>query len=353
MNNINNYIKAIKSRFDLERIEKYFDELKKLTVFVIGDTIIDHYLFVHPKGRAMKDAILSVQYVNDAIYPGGILAVANHISNFVKEVKLVTLIGDQNNMLDFINTSLHQNVEIKAFVKKNAPTTIKKRIIDNYRRNKLFKIEHINDMPITKDLTDEILRYLDEELPKYDLVVITDFGHGFINDEIRRKVEEKSKFLALNSQMNSANMGYNYFNLYQRFDFVSMNTEELRFPLCMRFEDIDDVIIEAYNKFRMDKFLVTRGDGGSTYVFNGKFFTAPVLVDSVIDTVGAGDAVFAVASLFVYLKVENDFVPFIANCAGGISANMMGNKDSINRNKLLSLINKVYEREDILKRLVI
>ncbi|MBW2975185.1 hypothetical protein KY366_05700 [Candidatus Woesearchaeota archaeon] len=343
MNEIKEYIKTIKSRFDLGKIEKNLDELKELNVLVVGDTIIDYYLFVNPKGRAMKDPILSVEYVNEEVYPGGVLAVANHISDFVKEVKLVTLIGDRNSMIDFINSSLSKNVKVKMFLKENSPTTIKKRIIDNYRRNKLFKIEYTMDRPILQELTEQILRYLEEELPKYNLVVVSDFGHGFINDEIRRKLEEKSNFLALNSQLNSANIGYNYFNLYKGFDFVSMNTDELRLPLQMRFDDVDSAISEARNRFQMDRFLVTLGNKGSVYVHKGVFFNSPALIGSVKDVVGAGDALFAIASLFVYMEADNDLIPFIANCAGGIAANTIGNKESITRDKLLDFIKKLYE----------
>ncbi|MFC1686946.1 transposase, partial [Nanoarchaeota archaeon] len=129
----------------------------------------------------------------------------NHLSTFVKNIKLVTTIGDRNSYLDFINKSLKNNTELKTFVKENSPTTIKKRMVDQYRNNKLFKIEYINDEPINQKLTNEIVTYLDEEIPKHDLVIVGDFGHGFINDSIRRKLEEKSKFLAINTQSNSSN----------------------------------------------------------------------------------------------------------------------------------------------------
>ena len=345
------YIKKIKSKFSFEQIADCLEKPSNLKVLVIGDTILDKYVFVQPKGRAIKDPILSVGFQSAETYAGGIIVIANDIKDFVKEIKLVTLIGDKNSKLDFIKKSIKDHIKLKTFTKENSPTTMKKRFVDSYKNNKMFKIEYMDDKPISKSLTKEIVNYLDEELPKYDLVIIGDFGHGFINKPIRRKLEEKSKFLALDIQSNSANMGYNYFNLYKKFDFICMNDEELRMPLSMRFDDFDQVIKKAHNEFKYDNFLVTMGKYGSIFVNKGTAFKSPILTESVKDTVGAGDAVFAITSLLAYLKADNELIPFIGNCAGGIAANIMGNKENITKTKLLNFIRGVYENENGMGRI--
>ena len=340
------YVNKIKSKFSLNQIESYLDKLKSLNVLVIGDAIIDEYIFVIPKGRAIKDPILSVEYENHEIYPGGALAIAGHISSYINKVKLVTLIGDHNTKLDFIKKSLPGNIELKTFIKKNASTIIKKRYIDSYRNNKLFKIEYINDKPIENDLTEEIVNYLNGELPKYDLVVVGDFGHGFINDSIREVLENKSNFLCVNAQSNSANMGYNYINHYQKPGFITMDEQEIRLPLMKRFDEINNVIKEFYKKFSYNKFLITAGNKGLIFFNNGDLYKAPILIDTVVDTVGAGDAVFALTSLLIKTEVDNELIPFIGNCAGGIKANIMGNKESVTKEKLLKFIKEKLQGDE-------
>jgi rfaE bifunctional protein kinase chain/domain len=345
MEETKNYVKKIASKFEFSQINELLNKLKNLSVLVIGDTIIDHYIFVGIKGRAIKDPILSVEYKNREIYAGGILAIANHLANFVEKIKLVTLVGDYDSNLDLINKSLNGNIELKSFTKENSPTTVKKRMVEFYKENKLFKIEYINDKPINNELTDEIVNYLNEQIPKYDLVVVGDFGHGFINEKIRRKLEEKSKFLALNVQSNSANMGYNYFNNYKKFDFICMNDEELRLPLCKQFEEINEVINETKSKFVFNNLLVTQGKKGCIFVNGKNIFKSPIITTSIKDTVGAGDALFTISSLLVYLGADNELIPFLANCTGGIAANTMGNKESVTKEKLLNFIKEVYENE--------
>ena len=68
MENNNDYLNQIKTKFKLSEISDLLDKAKGLSVLVIGDTIIDHYIFVRLKGRAIKDPILSVENENQEIF---------------------------------------------------------------------------------------------------------------------------------------------------------------------------------------------------------------------------------------------------------------------------------------------
>ena len=200
----------------VENAKSIFDKLKDLNVLVIGDTIIDEYYFTDPKGRTIKDPILSVDYVRHERYAGGILAIANHVSNFVKNVKLITVLGDKKRSEEFVLEKLNKNISAEIFTKKDAFTTIKRRFIDKVRDEKLFKIEFITDAPLNKEIEKVIVDYLSKEIPKYDVVIVGDFGHGFLSDDIVKALENESKYLSANVQTNSANMGFNYFIRYKK-----------------------------------------------------------------------------------------------------------------------------------------
>lgn len=335
------YIRTIRNRFNYEGFLKKLDSSKNLKALVIGDSIIDQYVFVSPKGRATKDPILSTRFKEEESYAGGALATANHLSSYINQIKLVTLIGDRNSKLDFIKDSLSQNIELKYFIKEDSPTIIKRRYIDKYRNNKLFKVEYINDQPISEKLSKEIVDYLSKELPEQDLVIVSDFGHGFINNPIRNILEEESPFLSTNVQSNSSNLGYNYINHYKNLDFIVMNEDELRLPLMMRFEDINEAIFKFYEKFKFEKFLLTMGKEGCLFFNKGKIYEGPALIRKVVDTVGAGDAVFSILSLFTYLNVDNEMIPFIANCAGALKSGYMGNKETVSKDKLTKFIEEI------------
>lgn len=336
------YIDHIKKSYPMGLIREIISKFRGTKVIVIGDAIIDEYHFTLPKGRAIKDPILSVDFVRHEAYLGGILAIANHVSNFVDEVTCVTAIGDREDKRDFITNTIKKNVRFKFFVKGDSPTTLKKRYLNIVHNEKMFKVEYINDAPVSGALEQEIIAFLEAELPKYDIVLVGDFGHGLITDNVIRIIEKKSNYLAVNSQSNSANLGFNYITRYHEPDFAAMDTQELMYAVEDRFSEIPAIMDKLYHKAGFKKFLVTLSKDGSCYFNEGSKIFSPAFVMRPQDTVGAGDAVFSVASLFAYSN-HDELVPFIANCAGGIAVSYMGNKESITKEGLLEFIEQVYK----------
>ncbi|MBI2140907.1 hypothetical protein HYU16_00635 [Candidatus Woesearchaeota archaeon] len=334
-------ISAVKSKYPLSRLKEMLEGLGSVKAMVVGDTIIDEYHFTIPKGRATKDPILSVDYINHEVYAGGILAIANHVSNFVGSVTCVTLLGNKDDRKGFVEGSLNRNVTLKSFMKENSPTTVKKRYLNYLRNEKLFKVEYINDRPISEKLEAELIAFLNVELPRHDLVLVGDFGHGMITPAIIEVLEKKAKYLCVNAQSNSSNLGFNFVTRYHLPAFVTMDVQELQYAVGDRFSPMPVLIQKLHEKAGFNKFLVTMGKDGAGFFSSGRLSFFPAFVTRPQDTVGAGDAVFSIASLFSYSS-HDELIPFIANCVGGIAVSYMGNKEFITRNALVSFVEEVY-----------
>ncbi len=331
----------LKEKFPQESVKGILEKAKSLKVLIIGDTIIDEYIFTYPKGRAIKDPILSLDYLRSEKYAGGVQAIANHIAGFADNITLVTLLGDWNTCEGFLRKNTDSKIKNVFFVKPDSPTTIKQRFIDNVRNGKLFKVEYINDKPIPLQLEEDILKFLESEIPKYDIVVVGDFGHGFINDKIARIIEDKAKFLATNVQTNSSNMGFNYITKYSRSDYMTSNEQELRLAMSNRFGSFDSLIESLKSNTNFSNVLLTMGSSGCMLITKKGVFSAPSLTDKIKDVVGAGDAVFAITSLMSRLDADPEIITFIANCVGAIAVNIMGNKESVTKDALISFIEEL------------
>ena len=339
------YIQNIKQKYPIEKILSILEKFKSIKILVIGEVIIDEYHFTIPKGRAIKDPILSVDYVYHETYGGGALAIANHVSNFADDVTLLSLIGDKDDRMEFVSKCLNPNIKTKFFVKDNSPTITKKRYLNQLRNEKLFKVEFINDSPISEKLERGILDFLESELHKFDLIIVGDFGHGLINQNIINILERKSKYLAVNVQCNSANLGFNLATKYNSASYVTMDMKEIQYTTGDRFSDIPTLMMKLKERTSFGKFLVTMGQLGAMYYHNGHIYSSPAFIKRPLDTVGAGDAVFAVTSLLAYTK-DDDVLPFIANCVGGIAVSYIGNKDSVTKEKLISFIKELDDEVD-------
>src|SRR3989338_8175480 len=105
-------------------------KFKGLKVLLVGDAIIDDYYFVTPNGISIKDPIISTQFIRKERYLGGVFATARHLSQFVKEVNVITLLGEKKKNKEFIAKSIPQGGKYSYFTKPGAYTTIKERFID-------------------------------------------------------------------------------------------------------------------------------------------------------------------------------------------------------------------------------
>ena len=95
---------------------------------IIGETIIDEYNFCEVLGKSGKEPYLAIKPKKIETYLGGAAAIANHISDFVRNINLVTHIGTKNEYKDFIKSKLKQNIKTNLFKKYNSPTIVKKGI---------------------------------------------------------------------------------------------------------------------------------------------------------------------------------------------------------------------------------
>lgn len=313
------FLESFGRQYSPSDIHKMVDSLADMKVAVVGDAIIDQYHYVSTLGQTGKGNVLAVQYESEEQFAGGSIAVANHVSRFAQEVTLVAGLGDIDSHEDFIRSKLEDNVELVIEYFVGAPTVAKRRFVDN-DLNKFFEVYFYQEEPELKSKGERILKWLDANLGKYDLVIVADFGNGFINQAMVELLTKKSKFLAVNTQINSGNRGYHVINRYEKADFVSLNEPELRLAAHNRHDSLDSVCQKVAVGVDAKYLSVTRGTKGVVMfeVREQQFNRIPALSSRVIDRIGAGDAYLSLSSLCL----AKDLSPEIANFVGSVAAAM-------------------------------
>jgi len=337
------YIEQFKKNFSSDDIIAILKDLKDLNVLVIGDAIMDKYTFCRAIGKPEKAAVVSTKYLYDEIYAGGSLMISNHVAGFAKSVHLITTIGRRNSMEDFIREKLRENVTPKFFYREDAPTIVKRRYIESFNNAKLLEVSEINEEFVNRNIEQEIIAYLEEMIPAVDIVLIADFGHGLITPNIREEIVKKADYSAVNAQTNSANFGFNLITKYSDVDYISIDERELRLPYRAKFGDFEPLIERLVLDTKCEKINVTLGSSGSIYYQKGKTYFVPVFSDSIVDTVGAGDAVLSITSMLAYRDIDPRIIPFVGNATGALAVKILGNKEPINPVKLFKFIKYMLE----------
>lgn len=308
-------------------------------VLVVGEAILDRYSYCVPLAKSPKEFIISTKFTSREDFAGGSLAVANHVAGFCSQVSLVTFLGPHEGQFNFLRSKLRPNVRLQAVKVKERPTIVKERFVEPTFLTKLFEVQYLDDTPLSGDTEEEIASLLAEELRRHDMLIVADFGHGLLTEDLRELFYSCGKFLAVNTQTNSANLGFNPITKYKQADYVCIHEGELRLSLHTQFGDFYSLAGKVQKMLRAQKLMVTRGPHGSALLCSdGSVYETPALSSRVIDRIGAGDAFFAVTAPCAFRGLNPEVIGLIGNCAGGLAVETVGNRDPINPTLLLKYI---------------
>jgi rfaE bifunctional protein nucleotidyltransferase chain/domain len=336
--NLQSYLSDFKKEHTIDQVVEAIDKMKDLNVLVIGDTIIDEYHTCTPLGKSSKSPTISTIFNSESSYAGGILAIANHIQEYANNVHLMTLLGEKNTQLELIKSKLNKSITPTFFTREDGPTPTKRRYLDSYLNLKLFEVTSMNDRYIDENLENEIINHFNTIYDDYDLIVLADFGHGFITPKIIQALEKSNKFLSINAQTNSNNFGYNYITKFHKADYISIDEKELRLPFGDAYCSLEILIEKLADISNCNNIQITLGAKGSIIYKDKQFTTIPAFANSIKDSVGAGDAVLSLTSLCSFLNVPSDITGFIGNCTGSIAVGILGNEKPVYKKDLVKYI---------------
>lgn len=325
------FLKDFGSRWSDKEVQRQIASLSDLKVLVVGDAIVDQYHYSTALGQTGKGNVFAVRYDSEEQFAGGAIAVANHIAGFSGSVTLVTGLGSTDSHEGFIRGKLSQNVTPEFFYFPDAPTVTKRRFVDADLL-KLFEVYFYREDPVMGETEDRICDWLNANLAAYDVVVVPDFGNGFITPRMVEILCGKAKFLAVNTQINSGNRGYHVIHRYPRADFVSLNEPELRLAAHNRHDPLEIVSEQVGTRVNAAQLAVTRGTKGVVMYDSKKkmFHKIPALSTRVVDRIGAGDAFLSLAGLCAANGLDAEVAAFVGSVAAAMDVQIVCNREPVN-----------------------
>ncbi|WP_196602430.1 PfkB family carbohydrate kinase [Pectinatus frisingensis] len=328
-----------------KQIHNMVESFSDLRVLVIGDIIIDEYVFCNVQGLTTKDAAMSTRYDFQERYAGGALAIARHLANFAGKVTLLSMMGNESNISKYIY-DIMAPVECRIVQEPHFITPMKKRYLKRHplrqEYEKLFSVNRLLDSDSIRMVKyDNFYRNLDQLISQYDLVVVCDYGHGLLNNYAIRKIEKDAKYLAVNCQANSSNFGMNIITKYHRANCFVVDERELHLPFGQSTDVMDNLLKRLNKKLDSEYAWVTLGANGALGLNNDEQTQIPAVTLHVKDTVGAGDAFYSLAALGAVKKMPIDLITLLSNVAGAIKTNLVGNSKPVGKIDLLKFVNTI------------
>ncbi len=280
--------------FKLEELKGFLARASKLKVCLLGETIIDEWVDINVTNLSQKSRCVAGQETSRIRQIGGAGIVALHLASFVKHVHCLTngLIGD-----------LPANIDVTQL----APNPlVKTRFVDQASGSPLFESKNLDIPEVRRDLPD---------FDAYDLMLIADFGHGLLDAQaINARIAAKKRcYVAAMAQVNSSNYGYNLPIKYVGADYYSLNRTEAELSLHEKDLAFAELLGRTSRLLRCRALSITDGKEGAMVRMGDDEFFLPTLSTSVVDTIGCGDAYFALSSVAAALRLPARLVALVGS----------------------------------------
>tara|TARA_Y100000816_G_C26101318_1_gene583767 strand:- start:874 stop:2394 length:1521 start_codon:yes stop_codon:yes gene_type:complete len=334
------FLEKIKKKLDYKKIQDVINNFSDETPLVIGETIIDQYNFTEAIGKSGKEPNLVLRDLKSEEFIGGAAAIAKNLSQYCKEVYLLTMIGQKGEYLKEIKNKLPKNIKIFHIKKDNSPTIVKKRYLDSVSKNKLLGVYKINDENLSKKQENSLYSKLSFLEKKSTFIIVSDYGHGFLTKKISKKIVSVKKYVAINAQINANNIGYHSLENYKKVDCIIINEKELRHEMRNRTNEIKNLIKNFAQTQNVKDLIVTRGSNGALLYNKHKkvFYEIPAFAERIVDKVGSGDNMLALSSLSLKNSKEKNLALLLGSLAAADNIKNFGNKKTVNKKILLKSI---------------
>ena len=306
-------------KFTLEQLKGFLAGAARLRVCVIGETIIDEWVDVAVTNLSMKSRCVAGLETARSRQIGGAGAVALHLSGFVEHVD------------SFTNGPAEQMPANVAATSLSDRSLIKTRFVDRDSGYRLFECK-------SPDLGRVALDRL-PDFDDYDVVMLADFGHGlvdagFINERIAGR---QRAYVTAMAQANSSNYGYNLPTKFAGLDYCSVNRTEAELCLRERGLPLSELTERVGRLLNVPALSVTDGEAGAMVGQQGATFAIPTISASVVDTVGCGDAYFALSSLAAAMRCPPGIVALAGSIGAAAVAQRRGNERAISDQEFLTI----------------
>jgi sugar/nucleoside kinase (ribokinase family) len=226
-------------------------------------------------------------------------------------------------------------------------TVVKQRFVEpkseGKELSKLFSVNFIDREQPDEHIQEAVLQRIAGLIRDFDLVIVADFGHGLMEDRIRRYVEDKAAFLAVNCQTNSNNFGFNILNRrYQRADSFSLDHTEITLAVGRRQFNHGKELEKLCEQLKSCYGWLTVGAKETLGCRSGhQFCSVPPFECNVVDTLGAGDAFCSAAFLAAVDSQPLEIATFVGQLAGAQAVRIVGNSAPIRKASFLKGANSL------------
>lgn len=307
-----------------EKLLRRISGLKKINVLVVGDIILDHYIWGNASRLSPEAPVPVVWANNEDFLLGGASNVAFNLASLGSKTSISGVVGSDFYGRLLKDTLLKESIDKNNVVStKERPTTLKARVIAKHQQVVRIDWESTNELSLR--INKKIIKSVKDNINKFDAVIIEDYGKGVVNPYVIEKIVNLCK---KNNKIVTVDPKENHIDLYKGVTALTPNLSEARSATNMKADtdkEIDLLGEVLLNECYPEGLLITLGERGMRlFLKDGDIFHLPTYAKEVFDVSGAGDTVIAVFTAALATGASLLEASFLANVAASIVVERVG-----------------------------
>ena len=294
---------------------------KDKRVLLVGDTILDIYIYGNIVGKALDAPVPEVEEGQVNIFFGGNGLVASHILELGGHLTFITVLGADEDA-KYYDSLVHPKLKKIFLVDNTRRTTVKRRWYDGWK--KLLQVNKVDNHDISVSLEKKLLGHIEREVKNVDVIVVMDPQHGLLKqtliDNLLKISKKYEKPLYVDVQISHKKSNH---HLYRGVDYMLLNEKEAR-TVYPKFDikKPEQTLATIMKKLNLKNVIVKLGSRGTLAVVNGRYIKTRAYKVRAVDPCGAGDAFLAAFSLGDRSRPEESLK--IANIWAALSTKIHG-----------------------------
>lgn len=320
---------------DVDSVQRTIGSFRGLNVLVIGDLVVDRYVFCDAIGIARESPMMSLIQRDQRTYLGGAGIVARHLTGLGARAFLLSAGARDEATAEARQTLLADGVEMSLIESRPALVEKTRYLAED---TKLFKVDHGQRLPLDSRAEREAATILERRVREADAVIICDFGYGMITRSLLSRV---LPMLRHNVPVLTADVSGGQASLleFRHVDLLCPTEREARTTLNDFSAGLSTLAWQLMDKTQARHLFMTLEKRGmvvfdrrsqdrttSDWSARLKSDQLPALTQTPVDLLGCGDALLATATLSLAAGADLMTAAYLGNAAAAIEASTLGNE---------------------------
>ena len=322
-------------------LTKYFHDFKSKRILIVGDAIIDTYLWgeIHRMSPEAPVPVVDVAVNQNDSRLGGAANVALNLKELGAESILCTVIGNDNRGIIFEQLMQEQGLSLEGMLISNGrKTTTKTRVIADNKHQ--LRIDEEDTYPIKVE--NQFYNLIEKLTHNIDAIILQDYNKGVLTETIIEKIISLANSKNIPTVVDPKKQN---FLSYKQCTLFKPNLKEINEglntnPDINNFSEIEETTSKLRNIISAKAILLTLSNKGIFLNTRSGSKIKESTTSNVIDVSGAGDTVVSVAAMCLACNIDFEELAILSNIAGGIVCEKVGvvpitNKELLERAKKL------------------